>query len=97
MKILLTATCLLLLNVVANADIQASNEDPTGTNVLTSEEVLFAFEDLNQASALVPLSSAEMANTRGNSLCADVVNGSSIYVYCSPPYPLEFVKGLAPH
>ena len=34
---------------------------------------------------------------REGSLCADIVNGSSIYVYCSPPYPLQFVQGLAPH
>lgn len=29
---------------------------------------------------------------REGSLCADVQNGGIYYVYCSPPYPLAFVK-----
>lgn len=29
---------------------------------------------------------------REGSKCVDVVNGNKIYVYCSPPYPLEFVS-----
>lgn len=31
---------------------------------------------------------------REGSLCADVVSGNKVFVYCSPPYPLEFVKKL---
>lgn len=90
MKTLIAAVCLLVLNVVAVSSAGASGGGLNDANALTSEEARFVFGEA-QAPAIMPLSGEEMASTRGNSTCIDVVNGNKVYVYCSPPFPLAFV------
>lgn len=90
MKTLIAIVCIFLLSIMSVATAQVSNGSVNEANALTPEESRFVFGDAHQASAVVPLSDNEMANTKGNSLCIYVWNGGKLYVYCDPPYNIQY-------